>query len=120
MTTMRTLLGTAVTAVVAALSIAAGTASAESPPTLSAGPGCSVQCVTKALVTVTAHSAKVELATTVLARLKVTVSKAATGGTRDSFRTNQVKTVSVSAFSTHRTALRPQRRGAGASVRTVT
>jgi hypothetical protein len=74
MTTTKTLLGSLAAAAVAALSIAAGTASAESPPTLTAGQGCSVQCVSKAAVTATPTAAKVELATTVLANLKVTVS----------------------------------------------
>ncbi len=45
MTTTKTLLGSLAAAAVAALSIAAGTASAESPPTLTAAQGCSVQCV---------------------------------------------------------------------------
>jgi hypothetical protein len=103
MTTTRTLLSSFAAAFVAALSIAAGTASAESPPTLSAGPGCSVQCISKAAVTATATAAKVELATTVVAHLKVTVSKQATGG-NGGFVANQAKTVSVSAFSPHKTA----------------
>jgi hypothetical protein len=103
MTTTRTLLGSIAAALVAALSIAAGTASATSPPTLTAGLGCSVQCVSKAAVTVTATSAKVELATTVPANLKVTVSKTQ-GGNGGGLVANQAKTVSVAASSTHRTA----------------
>jgi hypothetical protein len=103
MTTTKTLLGSLAAAAVAALSIVAGTASATSPPTITAGQGCSVQCVSKAAVTVTATSAKVELATTVLAHLKVTVSKPATGG-NGGLVLNQVKTVSVSAFSPHKVA----------------
>jgi hypothetical protein len=102
MTTTRTLLSSFAAAFVATLSIAAGTASAESPPTLSAGPGCSVQCISKAAVTATATAAKVELATMVVAHLKVTVSKQATGG--GGLVANQAKTVSVSAFSPHKTA----------------
>ena len=104
MTTTRTLLGSAAAALLAALSVAAGTASATSPPTLTAGLGCSVQCVSKALVTVTATSAKVELGTTVPANLKVTVSKASQGGSGGGFVANQAKTVFVAASSTHRTA----------------
>jgi hypothetical protein len=103
MTTTRTLLGSAVAALVAALSIAAGTASATSPPTLTAGQGCSVQCVSKAGVTVTATSAKVELATTVPANLKVTVGKQQSGN-GGGFVANQAKTVLVTATSPHRTA----------------
>ena len=69
MTLTRTLLSSVAAAVVAALSMAAGTASATSPPTCTAGQGCSIQCISKAAVTATATSAKVELATTVPANL---------------------------------------------------
>jgi hypothetical protein len=100
MKTTRTLLGSAVAALVAALSIAAGTASATSPP-ITAGPGCSVQCISKAAVTVTATSAKVELATTVPANLRVTVVRQQNG---NGFVANPVKTVLVTATSPHRTA----------------
>jgi hypothetical protein len=103
MITTRTLLSSTAAVVVAALSIAAGTASATSPPGITAGQGCSVQCITKAAVTVTATSAKVELATTVLANLKVTVSKAATGW-NGGLVTNQARTVSVSAYSPYKVA----------------
>jgi hypothetical protein len=103
MTTTKTLLGSLAAAAVAALSIVAGTASATSPPTITAGQGCSVQCVSKAAVTATATSAKVELATTVPANLKVTVSKPASGG-NGGFVLNQAKTVSVSAYSPHKVA----------------
>jgi Bacterial Ig domain len=98
-----TLLTSAMTALVAALSLAAGTASATSPPTLSAGPGCSVQCISKAAVTATATAAKVELATTVPANLKVTVGKQPTGG-NGGFVANQAKTVNVPATSPLKTA----------------
>jgi hypothetical protein len=104
MTITKTLLGFAAAALVAALSVAAGTASATSPPpTITAGQGCSVQCVSKAAVTVTATSAKVELATTVVASLKVTVSKPASGE-NGGLVLNQAKTVSVSAYSPHKVA----------------
>ena len=104
MTLTRTLLlSSAAAALVAALSIAAGTASATSPPVLTAGPGCSVQCVSKAAVTVTATAAKVELATTVPAHLKVTVRKQPTGG-NGGLVANQAKTVHVSYNSPVKTA----------------
>ncbi len=104
MTSTKTFLGSAAAAILAALSIVAGTASATSPPPLTAGPGCSVRCISKALVTVTATTAKVELETTVVAHLKLTVSKASAGGNVGGFTTNQAKTVSISAFSLSRTA----------------
>jgi hypothetical protein len=103
MTGTRALLTSVATALVAALSIAAGTASATSPPTFTAGQGCSVQCISKAAVTANATSAKVELATTVPANLKVTVSKQATGG-NGGLVANQAKTVNVSANSPLKTA----------------
>ena len=96
MTITKTLLGSTAAALVAALSVVAGTASATTPPpTISAGPGCSVQCVSKAAVTTTATAAKVELATTVPAHLKVTVSKQAAGGTGGLVTSQQAKTVHV-------------------------
>ena len=98
-----TLLTSVAAAVVAALSVAASTASATSPPTITAGQGCSVQCISKAAVTATATAAKVELATTVPANLKVTVSKQATGG-NGGLVANQAKTVNVSANSPLKTA----------------
>jgi hypothetical protein len=102
MTSTRTLWSFLAAALVAALSVAAGTARATSPPVISAGPGCSVQCISKAAVTATATAAKVELATTVPANLKVTVSKQTAGN--GSLVANQAKTVNVSASSTHKTA----------------
>ena len=59
-----------VTTVLAALAVAAGTARAGGP-VVTAGTGCSVQCISKALVTTTATAAKVELATTAPASLLV-------------------------------------------------
>jgi hypothetical protein len=102
MRTTRTLLGSAA-ALVAALSVTVGSASAVSPPVLTAGQGCSVQCVSKAAVTVTATSAKVELATTVPANLRVTVGKQQSGN-GGGFVANQAKTVIVTATSPHRVA----------------
>jgi hypothetical protein len=102
MTSTRTLLAAAASALVAALSMVA-TASATSPP-LTAGPGCSVQCVSKAAVTVTATTAKVELATTVLAHLKVTVSKQPTGGNGGLVANQAAKTVHIPYSSPLKTA----------------
>jgi hypothetical protein len=101
----RTLSSSLAAALVAALSIAAGTASATSPPVLTAGPGCSVQCVSKAAVTAHATAAKVELATTVPAHLKVTVSKQATGGNGGLVASSQAKTVHISYNSPLKLAL---------------
>lgn len=105
MTTTRTLLTSAAAALVAALSVAVGTASA-GPPTLTAGQGCSVQCISKAAVSATATAAKVELATTLPAHLRVTVSRPVTGGD-GGFAANQARTVSISAFSPSKTAYFP-------------
>jgi hypothetical protein len=102
MTSTRTLLSSVAAALVGALSVAAGTAQATSPP-ISAGPGCSVQCISKAAVTATATAAKIELATTVPAHLKVTVAKKATGG-NGGLVANQAKTVHVSSTSSLKTA----------------
>ena len=102
MTTTRTLITSIAAALVAALSVAAGTAQATSPP-ISAGPGCSVQCISKAAVTVTATAAKVELASTVPASFKVTVSKQLSGG-NGGLVANQAKVVDVSANSPLKTA----------------
>ena len=103
MTTTRTLSSAIAALVLAALSIAAGTAQATSPPTFTAGQGCSVQCITKAAVTATATAARVELATTVPASLNVTVTKQGTGG-NGGLVANQAKTVNVSATSPLKTA----------------
>jgi hypothetical protein len=105
MTTAKTLFGLVAAALVAALTIAAGTATAAVGPTITVGTGCAAQCITKALVTVTATSAKVELQTTVLAHLSVYVTKqtaaSATGG---GLTSSQTRKVSISAFSPNRTA----------------
>ena len=73
--TIKTLFGLVAAALVAALTIAAGTATAAVGPTITAGTGCAVQCVKKAAVSTTASSAKVELETTVLAVVRVWVAK---------------------------------------------
>jgi hypothetical protein len=102
--TGKTLIHSLAAAAVLALSIAASTATATSPPGLSAGPGCSAQCISKAAVTTTATSAKVVLATTVLAHLKVTISEPLAPGNGAGLAANTARTVSISAFSPSRTA----------------
>jgi hypothetical protein len=91
-------------ALVAALALGASTASAAGGPGLTAGTGCAVQCIKKALVTATATAAKVELETTVSAHLRVSVVKQSTSTTAGGFTTNQAKSVAVSAFSPNKTA----------------
>jgi hypothetical protein len=102
MTSITTLLRSVAAAAFAALTLTA-TASADGGPGLTVGSGCAAQCIKKALVTVTASTAKVELETTVLAHLKVYVTKqsASNGG---GLIANQAKVVSISAFSPKRTA----------------
>jgi hypothetical protein len=99
MISRRTLSSSIAATLSAALSIAAGTASATSPPVISAGPGCSVQCISKAAVTAHATAAKVELATTVPAHLKVTVSRQATGGNGGLVAGQPTKTVHIPSTS---------------------
>jgi len=97
MTFTKTLLGSAAAVLVAAFSLAAATASATIPPVITAGQGCSVQCISKAAVTATATAAKVELASTVPTSFKVTVSKKTSGG--GGLVANAAKTVNVAANS---------------------
>jgi hypothetical protein len=104
MTLVTTALKPVVAALLAALALGASTAHAGGGPTITAGPGCSVQCITKALVTVTSTSAKVELATTVPAHLLVSVAKQTHGGTTGGLTASLTKSVSVSAFSPLKTA----------------
>jgi hypothetical protein len=84
----------ALVAFAAALAFAAGTARADGPP-ITAGTGCAVQCVKKALVTATASSAKVEIETTVLAVVAVSVAKQPAGGSPGSLTASQVKSVKL-------------------------
>jgi hypothetical protein len=84
----------ALAALAATLAFAAGTARADDPP-ITAGTGCSVQCVKKALVTATASSAKVEIETTVLAVVEVSVSKQPSGGSPGSLTASSVKAVKL-------------------------
>lgn len=104
MTTTKTLSSSVAAALVAALTIAAGTASAAEGPTISAGSGCAVQCITKALVTTTSTSARVELKTTVLTHLTVYVTKQTQSTTTGGFTSSQTKKVSISAYSPYRVA----------------
>ncbi|HZO62055.1 MAG TPA: hypothetical protein VFB35_03660 [Gaiellaceae bacterium] len=67
-------------AVVAALALTAGTASADDGLGLAAQAGCSVQCVEKAAVSATASSARVDIQTAVKAFVDVTVAQQAAGG----------------------------------------
>lgn len=102
--TTKTLLHSLAAAAVVALSVAAATASATSPPGgLTAGLGCSAQCISKAAVTATATTAKVELKTTVLAHLRVTISETLAPGNGGGLAST-ARTVSISAFSPNRTA----------------
>ncbi len=108
MTTTKTLLGHVTAAVaaalVAALAIAAGPASAAQGPTLSVGTGCAAQCITKAAVTVTATSAKVELKTTVPAHLTVYVTRQTASSTTGGLTASQTTQVSIPTASPDRTA----------------
>jgi hypothetical protein len=103
MTKTTTLVASLVIVLLAALSTAAGTASAAGP-TITVGTGCAAQCITKAVVTTTTTTAKVDLATTVLAHLTVYVTKQGSSGTTGGLTANQVRAVSISAFSTSKTA----------------
>jgi len=92
MTRTRILSATAI----AALAVAAGTARADDGgPQITAGTGCTVQCVKKAAVTATASSAKVELETTVLAVVTVWVARQATGSAPGTLTASQAKVVKL-------------------------
>jgi hypothetical protein len=58
----------------------AGTAAAAGGPSLTAGTGCSVQCIRTALVKATASSATVEIRTTVRTRVVLTARRLSTTG----------------------------------------
>jgi hypothetical protein len=94
MTRTSILISSAVVAIAAALATTAGTARADGPP-ITAGTGCAVQCVKKALVTPTASSAKVEIETTVVAVVTVSVAKQPSGGSPGSMTASSVKTVKL-------------------------
>jgi hypothetical protein len=104
MTTTKTLLGSVAAALVAALTIAAGTASASDGPTITVGTGCAAQCITKAVVTTTTTTAKVEIETTVLAHLRVSVRKQTAWTPGGDLASPETKTVLISAFSQSRVA----------------
>lgn len=99
------------TTVAAALALTGASAAAPGP-IITVGTGCAVQCVKKALVAATATSATVELETTVLAHLKVTVAELPTGGTAGGLVVPTARTVSISAFAPGKKAsfsnLRPE------------
>ncbi len=103
-TTTKKLLASVAATLVAAVTIVAGTASAAGGPTISVGNGCAAQCITEALVTATATSAKVELKTTVLAHLSVYVTKQTASTMTGGLTTSQTQKVSISAFSPSRNA----------------
>jgi hypothetical protein len=87
----------ATAAVAATLALTAATASAGGP-IISAGTGCALQCIQKALVVPTATSATVELETTVLAHLTVSITKQLAPTTTGGLTAAQTKTVYISAF----------------------
>ena len=88
-------------AAVAMLALATGTASADDGPIFSAGTGCAVQCIKKAVVTPTSTSATVELETTVPARLTVSITKQTTGTTTGGLTAELTKTARIWAFARH-------------------
>jgi hypothetical protein len=109
----------AVTSLVASLAVMAGVglgAAAADGPTfiatattgpggLTVGTGCAASCITKAAVTTTTTTATVELATSVLAHLTVSVVKdGIPSGSSGGLTANPTKTVSISAFVQNRTA----------------
>jgi hypothetical protein len=90
----RTLL---LTLVAASLTLATGAAAAPGP-IFSAGTGCAVQCIEKALVMPTASSARVELKTTVLAHLTVSIQKRVVAGTTGGVVAPTAMTKTIHAF----------------------
>lgn len=87
------------TALVAMLTLAASTASADGGPIISAGTGCAVQCIKKALVTPTSTSATVELETTVPARLTVSITKQSAATTTGGLTAAVTQTDRIWAFA---------------------
>ena len=88
-------------AAVAMLALAAGTASADGGPIISAGTGCAVQCIKKAVVTPTSTTATVELETTVPAHLTVSITKQTAGTTTGGLTAQLTKTDHIWAFARH-------------------
>jgi hypothetical protein len=82
----------------AALTLATSSAAAGGP-IISAGTGCAVQCIEKALVVPTATSATVDVKTTVLAHLTVSITKQVVPTTTGGLVAPQTRTVSISAFT---------------------
>jgi hypothetical protein len=87
------------TALAAMLTLATGTASADGGPIISAGTGCAVQCITKALVVPTSTSATVELETTVPARLTVSITKQTGATTTGGLTASVTQTDRIWAFA---------------------
>ncbi len=93
MTRTHILTTSALAALAAALAVATGAARADDGPQITAGTGCAVQCVKKAVVTATASSAKVEIDTTVTASVTVTVKPHPPAHTDEDLTLAQMKTV---------------------------
>lgn len=72
---MTRIVTTLIGSLVAGLALTAAASAATAPGGLTAGAGCSVACIESALVTTTASSARVEVKTTVLASVTVSVAK---------------------------------------------
>jgi hypothetical protein len=89
MTRTSILTTSALAVLAAAFAVAAGTARADDGPQITAGTGCSVQCVKQAIVTPTASSAKVQVETKVTAYVTVSVKKQSSGGSTGTLTTSQ-------------------------------
>lgn len=82
----------------AALTLATSSAAAGGP-IISVGGGCAAQCIEKALVVPTATSATVDVKTTVLAHLTVSISKQQAQATTGGLVASQTRTVSLHAYA---------------------
>jgi hypothetical protein len=101
MTRTSILITSALVALAAGLAVAAGTARADDGPQITAGTGCAVQCVKRAIVTPTASSAKVQVETTVTAYVTVSVKKQSSGGSTGSLTTSQEQVAHVTVPGGH-------------------
>ena len=99
------MLRTALTLIVLGAALLTGSSlAATGPGSISAGAGCSVQCIETALVTPTASSASVEVSTSVAASVTVTASKL--GAAAGQYAASGAGThVSVPPFVKHRTVV---------------
>lgn len=95
---------TAVLAVAAGALTTASAAVAGGAPGLSAGQGCAAGCITRAAVTTTTTTARVDLATSVSAHLRVTIAEKTAGGGIGGLSADTSKSVVLSAFSATRVA----------------